>query len=167
MTSNRYQHTSHLVYSCKYHVVFCPKYRRKVLIDGIDERLGEIFEEVADKWEFNIIEKGIMPDHVHLLIDVNPRFGIMNAVKKLKGTSATMLRNEFPALKHRLPCLWTRGSLIARIPCRQGTTCRPSQNKPIPIRRQIQNGISRRRRPMRRRRQLPKRHPMCRMLLLR
>ena len=104
--SNRnkeYKSKSHLIYSCQYHVIFCPKYRRKVLNNGVDIRLKEIFNEVALKYEFDILEMEIMDDHVHLLIDCNPRFGIMECVNKLKGTSAKKLVKEFPYLKSRLP----------------------------------------------------------------
>ena len=57
----------------------------------------------------------IRPDHVHLIIDVNPRFGIMECVRKLKGASARTLRKEFPALKSRLPSLWTRSAFISSV----------------------------------------------------
>ena len=105
----------HLVYSCQYHVIFCPKYRRKILTNEIYNRLVEIFAEVSIKHQFEIIEQEIMPDHVHLLIDVNPRFGIMQAVTKLKAVSSRTLRKEFPSLKTRLPSLWTRSAFISSI----------------------------------------------------
>ena len=116
--SNRnkeYKSKSHLIYSCQYHVIFCPKYRRKVLNNGVDIRLKEIFNEVALKYEFDIIEMEIMDDHVHLLIDCNPRFGIMECVNKLKGTSAKKLVKEFPYLKSRLPNIWTRSAFISTV----------------------------------------------------
>ena len=56
-----------------------------------------------------------MPDHVHLLIDVNPRFGIMQATTKLKAVSSRTLRKEFPSLKTRLPSLWTRSAFISSV----------------------------------------------------
>lgn len=116
--SNRnkeYKSKSHLIYSCQYHVIFCPKYRRKVLNNGVDIRLKEIFNEVALKYEFDILEMEIMDDHVHLLIDCNPRFGIMECVNKLKGTSAKKLVKEFPYLKSRLPNIWTRSAFISTV----------------------------------------------------
>jgi len=110
-----YHTSAHLVYSCQCHVIFCPKYRRKILIDEIYARLVEIFAEVATKHQFKIIEQEIMPDHVHLLIDVNPRFRIMQAVTKLKAVSSRTLRKEFPSLKTRLPSLWTRSAFISSV----------------------------------------------------
>ena len=109
-------HTSeHIVYSCKYHVIFCPKYRRKVLVDGIDERLKTIFLETAQRHQFEITDLEVMPDHVHLLVDCNPRYGIMQCVKDLKRESASLLKKEFPQLTSRLPNLWTRSVFIASV----------------------------------------------------
>ena len=96
-------------------MIFCPKYRRKVLVDGIDSRLKEILRETADRHQFSILEMEVMPDHVHLLIDCNPRYGIMQCVKDLKRESASMIRKEFPAMKSRLPCMWTRSTFIASV----------------------------------------------------
>lgn len=114
-TNKKYHSSAHLIYSCQYHVIFCPKYRRSVLMDGIDVRLKQIFMDLADSHDFVIIEMEVMPDHVHLLIDCNPRFGIMECIKLMKRTSAHMLREEFPYLKKRLPCLWTRSSFVSTV----------------------------------------------------
>lgn len=114
-SQKKYHSQNHLTYSCKYHVIFCPKYRRKILVNGIDTRLKELLFEIARKYSFKIIEIEVMPDHVHLLIDCNPRFGIMNCVCKLKGISSTMLRKEFPILKQTMPTLWTRGIFISSV----------------------------------------------------
>lgn len=113
--SKEYKSKAHLIYSCQYHVIFCPKYRRKVLKDGIDIKLKEIFNNIANKYDFSILEMEIMEDHVHLLIDCNPRFGIMECVNKLKGTSAKLLIKEFPYLKSRLPNIWTRSAFISTV----------------------------------------------------
>uniref|UniRef100_UPI002157FA2F IS200/IS605 family transposase n=1 Tax=Brevibacillus laterosporus TaxID=1465 RepID=UPI002157FA2F len=61
---------------CKYHVVFCPKYRKKVLIEPVDVRLKELFLEKAQELRAEVVEMEIMPDHVHLLITCDPQFGI-------------------------------------------------------------------------------------------
>ena len=113
--SKQYHSSSHLVYSCQYHVIFCPKYRRKVLVDGIEERLKEIFLDVANEYNFEIVEMEIMPDHVHLLIDCNPRFGIMNCVRRLKTISVNKIKKEFPRIKQKLPNLWTRSAFISSV----------------------------------------------------
>jgi putative transposase len=95
------------VYSCKYHIVFCPKYRRKVLDDAIAVRLKEIIHVVAADTESEVIELEVMPDHVYLLCEVDPQFGIAKFVRLVKGRSSHALRSEFPKLKRRLPTLWT------------------------------------------------------------
>lgn len=114
-SSKIYKHSNHLTYSCQYHVIFCPKYKRSVLTDGVDTRLKEIISEVANKYDFEVMEMEVMKDHVHLLIDCNPKFGIAECVKKIKGTSASILRKEFPHLKSRIPTLWTRSSFISTV----------------------------------------------------
>ena len=113
--SSNYHKAEHLVYSCKYHVIFCPKYRRKVLTDGIDERLKVIFRETAARHGFDIPDLEVMPDHVHLLVDCNPRYGIIQCVKDLKRESASLLNKEFPHLKSRLPNIWTRSVFIGSV----------------------------------------------------
>lgn len=103
----KYKCNMNVVYSCKYQVVWCPKYRRKVLVDSVADRLKELIKERAAAIQADIIEMEIMPDHVHLLIEVDPQYGINKAVRTLKGYSSRVLRNEFPSLKSRLPTLWT------------------------------------------------------------
>ena len=113
--SKTYKTSAHLTYSCQSHVIFCPKYRRSVLINNIVPRLKELFIEISEKYDFTILEMEVMPDHVHLLIDCNPQFGIMEVVHKLKGITSNILREEFPELKRKLPSLWTRSAFIATV----------------------------------------------------
>lgn len=110
-----YYSTDHLKYSCQYHVIFCPKYRRKVFKEEHQKRLKEIFLEVAEKWDFNIIEMEIMEDHVHLLLECNPRFGIMKCIHKLKGTSSNLMFKEFDDIKRKLPTVWTKSAFISTV----------------------------------------------------
>ena len=104
-----------VVYSCRYHVVFCPKYRRPVLVDGVDERFKQIALEVADEMGFDIIEMEAMPDHVHMLLEVDPQLGIHKAVKRIKGRTSHDLREEFPWLMKRLPTLWTNSHFVSTV----------------------------------------------------
>ena len=115
MSAQTYKSNGHILYSCKYHVVFCPKYRRKVLVDGIDTKLKEIIQQVADDLECEIIELEIMPDHVHILCEVDPQFGVHKFVKRVKGLSSFLLRRQFPTLKSRLPTLWTNSYFISTV----------------------------------------------------
>jgi putative transposase len=115
VTKTALKSNNNVTYSCTYHVVWCPKYRRKVLVDGIDERLKEILSEVATETRCDLIELEVMPDHVHVLIGVDPQFGIHSLVKLMKGRSSRLLRQEFPKLKSRLPTLWTNSYFVATV----------------------------------------------------
>lgn len=101
----KYKSNHNIVYSCKYHVVWCHKYRRSVLINGVDVRLKELIKETCDQLNVEIIEIEIMPDHVHLLMEVDPQYGVHKVVKQIKGYSSHILRQEFSWLKSRLPSL--------------------------------------------------------------
>ena len=106
--SGEYIHKQGLVYKNQFHGVCCPKYRRPVLVDGVEVRLKEILLETAAKLDVKILSMEIMPDHVHLFISFDPRLMLHKIIKDLKGASARILREEFPSLKSRLPSLWTR-----------------------------------------------------------
>ena len=111
----QYHSSEHLMFSCQYHVIFCPKYRRKVLTPPKDEDLKNIFLEVAEQYHFCILDMEVMPDHVHLLIDCSPRFGIMRCVHRLKGISARKMRERYPDLQTKLPTLLTRSAFISSV----------------------------------------------------
>ena len=106
--SDGYVHKQGLVYKNQFHVIFCPKYRRPVLVDGVDVRLKEILLEKAAELDVKILSMEIIPDHVHLFISFDPRLMLHKIIKILKGSSSRILREEFPSLKSRLPSLWTR-----------------------------------------------------------
>lgn len=111
----KYKSNRNIVFSCSYHVIFCPKYRRPVLVDGVDERFKEIAWEVADELGFEIAEMEVMPDHVHLLLSIDPQLSIHRAVKRIKGRSSHDLREEFPWLKSRIPTLWTNSYFVSTV----------------------------------------------------
>lgn len=110
-----YKSSNNVIYSCKYHVVFCPKYRRSVLVNGVDVHLKELIQQTCEQLNVEIIEMEIMPDHVHLLLEVNPQFGIHKAVKQIKGHSSRILREEFPWLKSRIHSLWTNSYFVSTV----------------------------------------------------
>jgi putative transposase len=95
--------------------VWCPKYRRKVLIKGVDVRLKEILEEVCLEFQADLIELEVMPDHVHVLVECDPQFGIAKLIRYMKGRSSRLLRQEFSWLKSRLPTLWTNSYFISTV----------------------------------------------------
>ena len=111
----RYKSNRNVVYSCKNHVVWCPKYRRRVLVNGVDERLKDIIREVCAEIHADLIEMEVMPDHVHLLVEVDPQYGIHRAVRLIKGRSSRLLRGEYPWLKSRLPTLWTNSYFVSTV----------------------------------------------------
>ena len=110
--------SKNVVYSCKYHILWCPKYRRKVLVDDVEKRLKEIIIDIIEKQNTEIIKMEIMPDHVHMLVEVDPQYGIHRFVKKLKGVSSRILRKEFKHLTTKLPTLWTHAYFVSTV----GTT---------------------------------------------
>lgn len=107
------QRNSNIVYNCHYHVVWCVKYRRALLVDDVVSRLKEILAEVALEVLCEIEEFGAELDHVHLLISCDPQFGIHQVVKRMKGRSSRLLRQEFKDLRTRVPSLWTNSYFVA------------------------------------------------------
>jgi putative transposase len=109
-------HTDHsIVYSCQYHVIFCPKYRRRVLDGAVGMRLKELVLAKQEEYGYHVMGMEVLPDHVHLLLDVDPRIGVASVVAKIKGYTSHELREQFPWLKKRLPTLWTRSKFIASV----------------------------------------------------
>lgn len=104
-----------VVYLCRYHVVFCPKYRRPVLEGPVERRLKALVRGVVEEKQGELVELEVMPDHVHLVVGVDPQFGIHRLVKALKGRSSRVLREEFPRLRSRLPSLWTNSYFVATV----------------------------------------------------
>lgn len=113
--TKHYNSAAGLVYSCQYHVIFTPKYRRSVLVNGVDVRLKELILQQQNSYKYSIIEMEVMPDHVHLLLDVNPKVGVYSVVSRIKGYTSNQLRSEFAWLKSRLPSLWTRSKFISSV----------------------------------------------------
>ncbi len=113
--SRQFKSNHNVVYSCQYHVVWCPKYRRPVLVQGVDGRLKTIIREVVQERQADVLEMEVMPDYVHLLVSVDPQFGIHRLVRLIKGRSSRLLRQEFPWLRSRLPTLWTNSYFVATV----------------------------------------------------
>ncbi len=106
--TKRWNHSNKSVFDIGYHLVWCSKYRRKVLTDGKDVRLKELFQEKALSMNWNIVYMEVMPDHVHLFVKAEPTDSPHWIVQQLKGYTSKLMREEFPDLKKRLPSLWTR-----------------------------------------------------------
>lgn len=106
---------SNIAFQCAFHVVWCPKYRRRVLGGRIEARLKELIGEVIEEKGAWLVEMEVMPDHVHLVVEVDPQFGIHRLVKAIKGRSSRVLRQEFPSLTSKLPTLWTNSYFVATV----------------------------------------------------
>ena len=111
----KYRSNNSVVYSCKYHVVWCPKYRRKVLFGDVETRFKELVQTVCEELDIDLLEIEVMPDHVHLLLEVDPQFGIHKAVKTIKGRTSRVLRSEFKHLTTKLPTLWTNSYFVSTV----------------------------------------------------
>lgn len=108
MNNERWIHSSTTVFNLGYHLIWCPKYRRKVLTGDVENRLRELLDYKSKNIGCFIEIKEIMPDHVHIFIKAKPTLAPHFIVQQLKGYTSRMLRREFPALKSRIPTLWTR-----------------------------------------------------------
>ena len=90
------------VYSLQYHIVWCTKYRSKVLVNGIDEDIKEYLQQMAAEYKFTITAMEVMPDHVHMLVDCSPQFELPRMLKILKGNTARWLFMAHPEIKEKL-----------------------------------------------------------------
>lgn len=110
-----YYSDENTVFSCQYHVIFTPKYRRKVLEQKIAERLSELLVDKQEFYKYRLIEHEVMEDHVHLLIEIPPSISVKQMIAKIKGYTSRVLKKEFPDLNKRLPCLWTRSFFVSTV----------------------------------------------------
>jgi putative transposase len=104
----RYRKNAGAVFSLKYHLVWCPKYRRPVLVEAVDRRLQQLLAEKAAELTITIHALEVMPDHVHLFVEADPTLCVAEIINRFKGFTSRVLRKEFAALRSRLPCLWSR-----------------------------------------------------------
>lgn len=104
-----------IVFRCTFHVVWCTKYRRKLLTPEVEARLKQIAAEVAEETRCTIREMEGNLDHFHMLVDCDPQFGIHRFVKAVKGRSSRLLRQEFSPLRTRVPTLWTNSYFVATV----------------------------------------------------
>lgn len=108
MPDSRYAKNVGAVFSLKYHVVWCPKYRRPVLVRPVDTRLKALLKDIASEHDMTIHTLEVMPDHVHLFVEADPTLCVAEIVARFKGRTSHDLRQEFPQLRSRLPTLWSR-----------------------------------------------------------
>ncbi len=114
MSDNKYRSNNNIVFLCKYHVVFCPKRRKKVLSKPIRERFKELTKNVCNDINVEILAMELKTDHIHLCLFVDPQFGIHKVIKRIKGVTSRYLRKEFPQLL-KLPTLWTNSYFVSTV----------------------------------------------------
>ena len=115
MAKQRWKQSKTSVYNTSYHIIWCPKYRRKVLQGKVADRLKEVLHEKATELDIEIASLEVMPDHVHMFVKAKPVHAPQYLVNQFKGYSSFVLRKEFPALKSRLPTLWTRSYYVESV----------------------------------------------------
>ncbi len=113
--SVNYKSNNNVVYSCKYHIIWCPKYRRKVLVGDVEVRLKELIHDISKELKVEIIEVETDKDHVHVLAEVDPQFGVNTFIRRVKGRTSRVLRDEFPHLRKRIPTLWTNSYFVSTV----------------------------------------------------
>ena len=114
---DEYQSLSHSRWDCKYHIVFIPKYRRKTLYVGLRQHLGVVFRQLATQKESRIEEGHLMPDHVHMMISIPPKYAVSNVVGYIKGKSAIHLARVYGESKRNFvgQHFWARGYFVSTV----------------------------------------------------
>ncbi|MGB4333515.1 MAG: IS200/IS605 family transposase [Chromatiaceae bacterium] len=108
---------SHAKWECKYHLVFIPKCRRKTLYEQLRRHLGEVFRALAEQRQCRILEGHLMPDHVHMLISIPPKYAVSSVVGFLKGKSAIHLARVYGERRRNFvgQSFWARGYFVSTV----------------------------------------------------
>jgi putative transposase len=114
---NEYQTLNHTKWECKYHVVFIPKSRRKVLYGQLRQYLGEVFRELAHQKESRVEEGPLQPDHVHMLLSIPPKYAVAQVVGYLKGKSAIHIARTYGGRQQNFvgENFWARGYFVTTV----------------------------------------------------
>ncbi|MCE5269968.1 IS200/IS605 family transposase [bacterium] len=105
---------SHTKYDLKYHFVWCPKYRKVVLSGNIGEYLSHLIYEIAERYEFEVVELAVLADHVHMFVSANPDDSPSGLIQTIKSITARELFKKYPSIKRQLwgGALWERGYFV-------------------------------------------------------
>lgn len=114
-SKDRWVNSKTSIYNLGYHIIWCPKYRRKVLVGEIETRLKELINIKCNELECDIQELEVMPDHVHMFVKTKPTIAPHFLVQQIKGYTSKILRTEFNELKSRLPNMWTRSYYVESV----------------------------------------------------
>ena len=112
-----WQSLSHVRWYCRYHVVFVPKYRKRAIFGNLRKEIGKILRDLCVEHEIELIEGHAMPDHVHLLLSIPPKFSIANTVGYVKGKSAIRIHRQFLSRERRFTGFhfWARGYCVSTV----------------------------------------------------
>jgi putative transposase len=112
-----YQSLNHTRWECKYHVVFIPKCRRKLLFGQLRKELGELFRRLAEQRESKIEEGHLMPDHVHMMISIPPKYSVAQVIGYIKGKSAIHIARTYMDRKRNFvgQSFWARGYFVSTV----------------------------------------------------
>ena len=115
--SEVYQSLSHSKWDCKYHVVFIPKYRKKSIYGNIRKHLGEIFHELARQKQCRIMEGHLMKDHVHICMEIPPKYSVASVIGFMKGKSAISIARRFGSRQRNFEGekFWARGYAVSTV----------------------------------------------------
>lgn len=108
----KYKSSRHTIWCCDYHIIWCTKYRKQILTSAIQIRLKELIMEKQQDYNYQVTALEIMPEHVHLLASIEPKYPVTEIVGKIKGYSSMILRREYPGLT-RIRSLWTSSKFVA------------------------------------------------------
>jgi len=111
-----YKLSNHACFNINYHIVFCPKRRKKILIGDIVRSLENKIKSICEENNIILEKISVMPDHVHLFVSAKPTMTPHLIVKTIKGASARYLRDKYPATK-KLPCMWSPAYYIGTVGC--------------------------------------------------
>ena len=111
-----WQSQAHVRWYCRYHIVIVPKYRRKSMFGAIRRDVGKILRELCRRFEIEVLEGHVMPDHVHMCLSIPPKYSVANAIGKLKGKSAILSNQRFGRRKNVMGfSFWSRGYCVSTI----------------------------------------------------
>ncbi len=108
-------HSSTCIYNVAYHLIWCPKYQRKVLVGKVEKDLRKLLKSKSKEVDTEIQNLEILPDHVHVFIKAKPTASPNWIVQQLKGYTSRILREKYPHLKSKLPSLWTRSYYLESV----------------------------------------------------
>jgi putative transposase len=114
---DEYETQNHTKWECKYHVVFIPKYRKKVLYKELREHLGQVFRKLAEQKECRVEEGHLMPDHVHMMVSIPPKYSVAQVVGYLQGKTAIHVARTFGEVKRNFvgQHFWARGYFVSTV----------------------------------------------------